>query len=1013
MKRLLFIYILFTCSINAQWVQYSTPVGGPIDNIHFFNKDIGIITSGEKVFKSIDGGENWTNTNLTLPSPNVFIVDTLYWYSINSEGFYRTTNGGASWIKNELPGSGDKIFFINKNVGFLSGYGQVLRTTDGGLTWSLNFSLENNLMITNFSFCNDSVGVAGGSQYIIKTTDSGKTWNRILLPDNYNYYSGVCLSNSKLVTIMWNEKQLKYEVLVSSDGGNSWESSLVFNRLPNEIAFASDSIGFVIGTAIYKTTNSGKNWFVQTDPNIIPVKSYRKLFVLNENYGWMTNYWDLVRTENGGGDRFHFFNIDYPNTGDTLSALTEIKIKWSNFSSRKDLNIKFSSDNGQTWINLASGFSSDNNFYWTVPNTPSDKSKLLIENNADISEWEETGNFTIAPPPPLILRYPGRGALIRGGDYYNITWLAFSVDKINIEFSSDSGLNWQTVANSYPADSLQYKWRAPLVSSTNCLIKITDAANPSVYSISNHIFWIQLPNLGILYPEWNNVFRSGDIKLLQLAGDYRGSIKLEFTSDNGKSWQFIDSLNSLSWGQDFITYWYVWSQLYQWTVPETNSDSCKLKLTAYESDEVTGGSAIFRIHNSLSIQGLIDDALPGDTIYLKDPEYFECIQINKPITIIGDGINQTKITGDTLKPVIIIQSNKVVIKNLIVTAKTKSYGTFLNCSNYIPTNGMEILNSYDVILDSLQINGGEDISSNGFTSGGTGLFIENSNNVDISNTKIFGANTKGRDESYYSCSDEKGGDGLKILYCDSLNIFNCEITGGKGGNGWAMGAGPYRGGDGGNSLNLNSSLKIKIMNSHLLGGTGGATALSTTTYTDQAKGGDGAYCYSSNAIFFNSILEGGIAFLRPPRPDLPLNTLGGNGITAVNNSNVTIDGGNLIRGLSSEDANGMLYYFDSSSKITFKNLDSHEFPIAFLLEQNYPNPFNISTTIRYSVPEHSYVTLKVFDLLGREVATLVNEEKPAGIYKVNFNGNGLASGIYFYKIQTINFVEVKKMILMK
>ena len=122
----------------------------------------------------------------------------------------------------------------------------------------------------------------------------------------------------------------------------------------------------------------------------------------------------------------------------------------------------------------------------------------------------------------------------------------------------------------------------------------------------------------------------------------------------------IDSLNSFSWGQDFITYWYVWSHLYQWTVPKANSDSCKLKLTAYESDEVTGGSAIFRIHNSLSIQGLIDDALPGDTIYLKDPEYFECIQINKPITIIGDGINQTKITGDTLKPVIIIQSNKII-----------------------------------------------------------------------------------------------------------------------------------------------------------------------------------------------------------------------------------------------------------------------------------------------------------------------------------------------------------------
>ena len=803
MKRLLFIYILFTCSINAQWVQYSTPVGGPIDNIHFFNKDIGIITSGEKVFKSIDGGENWTNTNLTLPSPNVFIVDTLYWYSINSEGFYRTTNGGASWIKNELPGSGDKIFFINRNVGFLSGHGQVLRTTDGGLTWSLNFSLENNLMITSFSFCNDSIGVAGGYQYIIKTTDSGKTWNRISQPDNYNnYYAGVCLSNSKLVTIMWNEKQLKYEVLVSSDGGSSWESTLVFNRLPNEIGFAGDSIGFVIGTAIYKTTNSGKNWFVQTDPNIIPVKSYRNLFMLNENYGWMTNYWDLVKTENGGGDRFHFFNIDYPNTGDTLYALTEIKIKWSNFSSRRDLNIKFSSDNGQTWINLASGFSSDNNFYWTVPNTPTDKSKLLIENNADNSEWEETGNFIIAPPPPLILTSPARNSHNRlaSGYYLDISWLAFNVDRIKIEFSPDSGLTWQSIVSSYPADSLKYRWRIPFVNSNDCLIKITDVDNPSIYALTNIYFVILLPTLLFTYPDASSIFNSGDIKLLQIKGNYVGAMKLEFTSDNGKSWSFIDSLNSSDWGSD-------WNRSYEWLVPDLYSDSCRFKLTVYETDSFIGLSSIFKINNKPTIKGLIASASPGDTIYLTEEEYFECLVIDKPITLIGKGINQTKITGDTLRPVIIIQSDNVVVKNFSIIPKTKSVGSFLYCSKYMPTNGMEILSSYNVILDSLLIRGGEDISSNGFTSGGIGLYIENSNDVNISNTKIFGANTKGRDESYYSCSDEKGGDGLKILYCDSLNIFNCEITGGKGGNGWAMGAGPYRGGDGGNSLNLKFIIK--------------------------------------------------------------------------------------------------------------------------------------------------------------------------------------------------------------
>lgn len=93
--------------------------------------------------------------------------------------------------------------------------------------------------------------------------------------------------------------------------------------------------------------------------------------------------------------------------------------------------------------------------------------------------------------------------------------------------------------------------------------------------------------------------------------------------------------------------------------------------------------------------------------------------------------------------------------------------------------------------------------------------------------------------------------------------------------------------------------------------------------------------------------------------------------------------------------------------------DEKSIPNTFTLEQNYPNPFNPSTTIRYSIPTSEFVSLKVYDVLGNEVATLVNEEKSAGSYEVEFNASLLSSGIYFYKLQVGNFVETKKMILMK
>jgi photosystem II stability/assembly factor-like uncharacterized protein len=100
-------------------------------------------------------------------------------------------------------------------------------------------------------------------------------------------------------------------------------------------------------------------------------------------------------------------------------------------------------------------------------------------------------------------------------------------------------------------------------------------------------------------------------------------------------------------------------------------------------------------------------------------------------------------------------------------------------------------------------------------------------------------------------------------------------------------------------------------------------------------------------------------------------------------------------------------------------------PTEFSLEQNYPNPFNPSTTLSYQIPELSFVTIKVYDVLGNEIAALVNEEKPAGSYDVKFSVGqnsilSLSSGIYFYKLQAVptggqagNFVETKKMVLIK
>ena len=111
---------------------------------------------------------------------------------------------------------------------------------------------------------------------------------------------------------------------------------------------------------------------------------------------------------------------------------------------------------------------------------------------------------------------------------------------------------------------------------------------------------------------------------------------------------------------------------------------------------------------------------------------------------------------------------------------------------------------------------------------------------------------------------------------------------------------------------------------------------------------------------------------------------------------------------SSNDISSEFFTITSTTEVNDQNL-----PKEYALFQNYPNPFNPTTNIKYSVPSNAYVSLKVYDILGREVATLVNEQKPAGNYEVNFNASSLSSGVYFYKIQSGSFAQVRKMLLLK
>ena len=106
--------------------------------------------------------------------------------------------------------------------------------------------------------------------------------------------------------------------------------------------------------------------------------------------------------------------------------------------------------------------------------------------------------------------------------------------------------------------------------------------------------------------------------------------------------------------------------------------------------------------------------------------------------------------------------------------------------------------------------------------------------------------------------------------------------------------------------------------------------------------------------------------------------------------------------------------FTKSENTAYNNGSAeNEIPESYSLNQNYPNPFNPSTTIKFSIPQDGMVSLKVYNILGAEVASLVDEVKSVGTYNVRFDASNLASGIYLYKLVTPNFIQTKKMLLVK
>jgi len=135
-------------------------------------------------------------------------------------------------------------------------------------------------------------------------------------------------------------------------------------------------------------------------------------------------------------------------------------------------------------------------------------------------------------------------------------------------------------------------------------------------------------------------------------------------------------------------------------------------------------------------------------------------------------------------------------------------------------------------------------------------------------------------------------------------------------------------------------------------------------------------------------------------------------ITLNNNDSVTV-GFAIVKGANLSELKTNTITAKNKYGVIGVQQISSQVPLKFELYQNYPNPFNPWTTIRFDLAKNDFVNIRVFDVLGREVALILDRKLDAGTYKVDFDGSSYSSGVYFYRIETKYFIDVKRMVLIK
>jgi len=843
-----------------------------------------------------------------------------------------------------------------------------------------------------FEFSTDSTNWTRINTSSIEADSGHYVWN---LPDEISYASpnyivrlvdedfpNVADTSNKIFT-------LSYLKLISPNGGSEQQIGtsyeILWSASENTIStvnlYVEINQTWVPIQALIPTTENTYNWVINTDAS---PSSRIKIEDSQNNSIFDVSDSTFVISH---------LEIIFPNGGNAqkLQVGRTYEVTWES-TYINNLILQYSANNGSQWNPVGVSPAENNSYLWTIPNSPSLNALFKITDLNYNSVYDESdNNFSIVS---LRVTSPNTYTAYNIGTTHSITWESTNLDSVRIQLSIDGGNTYPIEIAKLSANQQNYNWTIPNISSSNARIRITDIYDNLVYDESDTTFL--MGTFPVVIPESEK--QSKTINLLYELPNVGEELRIErfyfrsLTGNNvdGKTYLLEDYSNLVAPARDTIK----WNSLGQ--------------LPNFE------GNIIFQIrfqsnygvyYDVIVDTLLIDNKAPtfnnSSFVISQSPEIYgwdvalvnweSAVDSSQPV------LYDLYVSENTTFPEVPLVSNygetgfirnlanystyyfKIVLTDLFgnTTSFTKSYKT-------------KILADYDGLgnVDAIDLTNFVTLWSSGDSTQGVDLYPYTGtipqptiNPDDILNAfdlLVF------RDMWIYDKFNNllpKSNYSTKMFDRNDLAIsgkqesvdFNFEINSLAIGGSVELLYNP-------DMFNLDSIRFLSEFNE---------SDLFVLTFVDTAQG----------RILFDFASLSGELFSNKYSIHASINS-------------------NLSREVKTDS---ILFVYKSITKdrqITTegKVFNLNYVPDKFKLYQNYPNPFNPSTTIEFDIAKKTKVTLKLYNILGEEIFTIVNKELNAGNYReiVDLNRlKGLASGVYFYRIVADNFVQTKKMILLK